>query len=493
MKFIFGGLRGKLILTYTLVTVLAMMALEAMVLMLFLGFSVLNKTDQRQYLDDVMYVLYPRASEYLQPGREDLTGLQKWLDGTWESGYASQPAMNAFDSPAAAITPGSTLLVLDPKLKVIAQSPATDENLVGRAYPVDDDALRAILNRSLDGEIDSIRLSVKIEHGRTRLAVPIFKEDVKSKVVGVILVTVEPVSPVLLSALAVYLGAIVGTGLFLLVLVAPFGALFGFVASRGLTRRLTRLARAADEWSDGNFVTLQEDRSRDEIGVLSTRMRHMAERIQDLLHAQQELGVMEERNRLARDLHDTVKQQSFATYMQIRAARNLLANNPAEAEKHLQDAEGLIRTSQQELNLLITELRPAELETQGLQGALQAYAASWYQHTRIPVNFTSNSERRLPLAVEQALFRVTQEALSNVARHSRATAVNILLDFTVTHVRLEVDDNGIGFDPQQVAGRGFGLESMQERVRELGGKLEIKSQTDEGTRVVVSLPILKKG
>ena len=80
-----------------------------------------------------------------------------------------------------------------------------------------------------------------------------------------------------------------------------------------------------------------------------------------------------------------------------------------------------------------------------------------------------------------------------MARHSRATSVNISLDFTVTHVRLEVDDNGIGFDLQQVAGRGFGLESMQERVSELGGKLEIKSQTDEGTRVVVSLPILKKG
>ncbi|MEM5773701.1 MAG: hypothetical protein AAGU05_01775, partial [Anaerolineaceae bacterium] len=246
MKFIFGGLRGKLILTYTLVTVLALMALEAVVLLFFVGFSVLNKTDQRQYLDDVVAVLYPRASEYLQPDQEDLDGLQEWLAGVRESGYASLPPMNAFDSPAAAITPGSTLLVLDVDQNVIAQAPREgDDTLLGQPYRPGQENLQFIIDRALEGSTDSIALSIKTNRNKTVLAVPVFKKGINSRVLGVILVTLEPVSSVLLSALAVYLGAIVGTGLFLLVLVAPFGALFGFIASHGLTRRLTRLARAA--------------------------------------------------------------------------------------------------------------------------------------------------------------------------------------------------------------------------------------------------------
>jgi NarL family two-component system sensor histidine kinase LiaS len=293
----------------------------------------------------------------------------------------------------------------------------------------------------------------------------------------------------LLNTLPVYLGWVFGTGLLMLMAVAPFGALFGYIMSRGLTRRLTALTHAADSWSEGNFQALPVDRSRDEIGVLGMRLRNMAERIQNLLHTQQELAILEERNRLARDLHDTVKQQSFATFMQVRAARNLLASDPEAAEKHLAEVEGLIKTSQQELSLLITELRPAALGDQGLASALRAYLKTWYGHTRIPATVQVNGERWLPLALEQALYRVTQEALSNVARHSRASAVTLQLEFQPDLVRLEIADNGIGFDPQQAAGQGFGLESMSARLAELGGRLEVRSGREQGTQVTALVPL----
>ncbi|TLN04873.1 sensor histidine kinase, partial [bacterium] len=223
------------------------------------------------------------------------------------------------------------------------------------------------------------------------------------------------------------------------------------------------------------------------------RLRNMAERTQNLLHTQQELAILEERNRLARDLHDTVKQQSFATQMQVRAARNLLPGNPAEAAARLAEAEELIKASQQDLGLLISELRPAALEDRGLTGALRDYLETWQEHSRIPAALQVSGERRLPLAREQALFRVAQEALSNVARHSRASEVTLTLEFQPTLVRLEISDNGVGFEPAQTDGRGFGLESMNARMTELGGWLKVHSTDNQGTRVVAIAPLVEEG
>ncbi len=494
MRSFFSGLRGKLTLTYTLVTVLALMAIMVVFLVLGMLLTGLTESDRRGYLSDVISTLYPQARDFLQPGAEDLPGLQEWLEGVSEAGYASLPAQDPFDSPAAAIVPGSSMLVISPDMTVLAQAPLEPNNLVGQHYVSGEDTVSpSILEKALNGTWDSLSLSATTDRGKTRMAVPIYETDRSSALVGVILLTLEPSPSMLFSTLPVYLGGILGAGLLMLIAVAPFGALFGFIMSRGLTRRLSALSGAADAWSEGDFRPLPIDRSRDEIGALGMRMRNMAERIQNLLHTQQELAILEERNRLARDLHDTVKQQSFATFMQIRAARNLLQSDPAEAEKHLTEAESLIKSSQQDLSLLITELRPAALEDQGLSGALRAYLITWNEYSRIPATFQVTGERRLPLGLEQTLFRVTQEALSNVARHSRASAATLQLDIQAELVRLEIADNGVGFDPQQAAGKGFGLESMSARMAELGGWLKIHSTRDEGTRVVAVAPLMPKG
>lgn len=494
MRSFFSGLRGKLTLTYTLVTVLALMAIMVLFLVLGLLLSGMTENDQRSYLNDVIYMLYPKARDFLQPGAEDLPGLQEWLEEVADSGYASLPAQDAFDSPAAAIVPGTQLVVIGPDRTVLAQAPLEPNNLVGRHYvPREDVVSQSVLDAAFEGDSDALALSATTSAGKTRLAVPVYQSDRSSAVVGVILLTLEPSPPMILSTLPVYLGGILGAGLLMLMGVAPFGTLFGYIMSRGLTRRLSALSSAADAWSEGDFRPLPIDRSHDEIGVLGMRMRNMAERIQNLLHTQQELAILEERNRLARDLHDTVKQQSFATFMLIRTARNLLTSNPAEAEKHLAEAENLIKASQQDLSLMITELRPAELEDQGLTGALRAYLNTWNEYARIPTTLQVSGERRLPLALEQTLFRVTQEALSNVARHSRASAATLLLEIQPDSVRLEIADNGVGFDLQRTDGQGFGLESMNARMAELGGWVKIHSAPNQGTRVVAIAPLAAKG
>jgi NarL family two-component system sensor histidine kinase LiaS len=501
-------LRGKLILTYTLVTVLALLALEVLVLLLLYVPTSLLDTNQHQYFSDVVSVLYPQASSFLQPGSEDLPGLQSWLEGVYNSGYASLPPQNIFDSPAAPIDRNDPMYVLSAGGTVLAQAPHGNNSLIGRQYtPPDISGSQRILENALKKDYTTQDLYIPKPDGNYLIAVPISAKEPNSQLVGVIVLAIKP-APVILGArlaqasqnLLVVAGVVLLTGTLLLMAVAPFGALFGLIMSRGLTRRLKALTQAADAWSEGDFSVLPQDRSQDEIGILGRQMRHMAERIHALLHTQQELAMMEERNRLARDLHDTVKQQTFATLMQVRAARNLLAGSrltdsgladseqSAEALKHLEEAEGLIKTSQQELGRVIEELRPAALEGQGLAVALQDYVNRWSQRSCIPATFQAQNEQRLPLEVEQTLYRVAGEALSNIVRHSRASAAAVFLDYQPDQVSLVVSDNGIGFDPQAERS-GFGLQAMQERLARLSGNLVIDSSPENGSVLTATLPI----
>lgn len=198
-----------------------------------------------------------------------------------------------------------------------------------------------------------------------------------------------------------------------------------------------------------------------------------------LLH---DLAVAQERNRLARDLHDSVKQQVFAASMQLGAARVLLQHNPEAARTHVVEAEQLAQQAGTELSLIIHELRPVALGDKGLAEALQAYTRNWGRQTNIRAEMQIQGERPLPPATEHALLRVAQEALANVARHSHATAVTIDLIYAPDTVTLTITDKGHGFDNATVS-HGVGLASMRERIEGLGGRVQVESQVGAGTRV----------
>jgi two-component system, NarL family, sensor histidine kinase LiaS len=488
----FRGLRGKLTLTYTLVTVLALLALEILLLAAALLLSSLLNDDKRSYLSDVVITLGPKASKYMQPGQVDAPGLQAWLEQTRSAGYASLEPTGLFDSPAAAIVKGSSLYALSADGTVLAQAPAGSSSLVGRKYtPPNITGAGQALQRGMEGGTDSLRLSATTPEGNLWMAVPVRQAGSDTRVIGLVIVTVRPSPPMLLQVFPTLLISVLVTGILLLMAVIPFGTLFGYIMSRGLTRRLAALTRAADAWGEGDFSAMPSDRANDEIGYLALRMRNTAERVQNLLQTQQQLAMMEERSRMARELHDTVKQQAFATLMQVRAARNLLETQPEEAGKRLEEAERLIKTSQQDLGLILAELRPAALEGQGLAGALRGYLESWSQNARIPAELNVLNERALPLEAEQALYRVAQEALSNAARHSRASAVTVRLAYEPGQVILSVCDNGVGFDPLERADgktRGYGLQNMQERLSALHGWLAIDSTPGKGTSISATVP-----
>jgi signal transduction histidine kinase len=216
------------------------------------------------------------------------------------------------------------------------------------------------------------------------------------------------------------------------------------------------------------------------------RERERNEGLVDELQAAQqrlkELAVIDERNRLARELHDSVKQQVYAISMQLGAARVLL-DQESQAYDPVSEAERLSRQAGAELTALIRELRPAGLESKALAEALRDYVASWSRQNGISARLNTDQAASIPLPGDETLFRVAQESLANVARHSRARNVTIELANRDHETTLKVEDDGIGFDLAGVE-KGIGLDSMRERLETIGGRLNISSQASHGTRII---------
>jgi signal transduction histidine kinase len=287
-----------------------------------------------------------------------------------------------------------------------------------------------------------------------------------------------------------WLAAVAGSFLPALCVMLPIAALiglfFGFITARSLTKRLGRVATASEAWSAGNFAVSIQDKPGDELGQLGQRLNAMAQQLQTLVSTQQELAVAEERNRLALDLHDSVKQQAFAASAQLGAARALLPTNLPAAEARLAEAENLMDGLRQELAHLILELRPPQLAQKGLAAALREYVAEWSRQNGLPAEISITGERTLPNETEQSLFRIAQEALANIACHSRATHANITLAFEPQQTRLEIADNGRGFDTQNIQA-GVDTRSMRERAQAIGGAFALTSTPNTGTTITVTI------
>jgi signal transduction histidine kinase len=202
------------------------------------------------------------------------------------------------------------------------------------------------------------------------------------------------------------------------------------------------------------------------------------------------LAALEERNRLARDLHDSAKQKAFAALAQLGAANGLVAKKPENARVHLTEAEGLVHDVLQEIDTIIQELHPAALQAYGLANVVREYAYDWAARHNIEIDVRIEGQRQLPLEVEQALYRIIQEALSNIARHSQADKAELALVYNPQNLQIAICDNGRGFDLQKVRS-GLGLYSMRERAEKIQGEIHIESVKNGGTRVLIALPLEK--
>ncbi|RLD93088.1 MAG: hypothetical protein DRJ13_15945, partial [Bacteroidetes bacterium] len=267
-----------------------------------------------------------------------------------------------------------------------------------------------------------------------------------------------------------------------------FGIIFGFLNAKFLTDRLDKVTTSARAWSQGNFTVLVDDHNRDELAELGHTLNNMAVQMDNLLDERQEISIMEERNRLARELHDSVKQQAFAASAQLAAAHSLYKRDPDSAVSNLFEAERLVDDVRRELTDLIHELRPAALKGEGLVKATRQLAAETENMLGIPILVRVKGERTIPLDIEQTLYRILQGALSNVARHSFAKRVDIQITYSRVDIQLSIEDDGIGFQPADHS-YGIGLKSIQERIDLINGSMHLTSQPGDGTQLLIQAPI----
>lgn len=203
----------------------------------------------------------------------------------------------------------------------------------------------------------------------------------------------------------------------------------------------------------------------------------------------QQLAVMKERNRLARDLHDSVTQALYGiTLYSEAAARQLASGELGLATGHLSEIQETAQESLQEMRLLVFELRLPMLKDEGLAAALQARLEAVESRAGLEVAFESQINGGLPAEVEEGLYRIAQEALNNTLRHAQAQRVCVRLLQNGRSVALEVKDDGLGFDLNQTRQQGgFGLRSMEERAARLGAGLKVESKEGHGTKIVVEV------
>lgn len=480
----FRGLRWKLTLSYTAVTVATLLVLE--ILLIFgIGYIIFNTNLLPNLMVTALETfITPQVASFLDNPQPNTDSLREWLDFAYSEGISFQSAQNPnVRLELGELDQGARLIVMDQKLEVLVSRPELSESEISDLFQ----SSAGLMNAALQGKRDAESISRK-SGGKLTTAVPVVNEDMQ--VLGVVLMIIDS-SP---RGSIVGLISLGGASLILFsVATGIIGTIFGFFTARALTKRLWRVSQAAESWSQGDFTAFIQDRSGDELSQMAQQLNRMAEQLQNLLQTQQELATLEERNRLARDLHDSVKQQVFATTMQLAAARAVLTQDPEAAQEHLDEAESLARQAQRELTTIILELQPGTLQGKGLAQALKEYIADWSRLNEITAQINMQGECTLPLEIKQTLFRVAQEGLSNIARHSQATRVGVQLLCNQAEISLTLSDNGVGFDPSSSEGKGIGLRIMHERMQDLGGKLRLESEMGKGTHLTAVVRYKKEG
>lgn len=293
--------------------------------------------------------------------------------------------------------------------------------------------------------------------------------------------------------------------IFLVVIFAIIiGALSGYICGNKLKKRLEQLGEATLKYQRGNFAHRVPHLGEDEVGMMAGHLNQMADNIEKQVASLQKLStekaewneqlkksvISEERGRLARELHDAVSQQLFAISMMSSAIQESIDPDHVKLKKRITMVEKMAGDAQSEMRALLMHLRPATLEGKGLKEGLEELFEEFEAKQPVALKWDITDVPDLPKGIQDHLFRIVQEAMSNVFRHSQATSVTVRLIVVNRQLHLRIVDNGIGFDMDEPKTSSYGMQSIQERTNEIGGTAEIISFPGKGVQIEVKVPII---
>lgn len=278
----------------------------------------------------------------------------------------------------------------------------------------------------------------------------------------------------------------------------------GFQSSNYIKVRLDSISVLIKQFANGNYdssiYSVEDDeltRIGKELNELGGKLQSQVKSLQRMADEKSEFAksahktaVIEERQRLARDLHDAVSQQLFALTMMSEAAVKQFEKNPETAKEQMVDVAKAALQSQTEMRALLLHLRPVHLSGDSLPTGIGKLIAELKQKSQIDFNVSIDKDLYLSETIEEHVFRIVQEALSNILRHASATKVNVDISQRARELFIHIRDDGKGFDVNHQSDRktSYGLKTMHERSEELGGTFTVRSNIEEGTYIDIRIP-----
>ncbi|MFD1037677.1 histidine kinase [Virgibacillus byunsanensis] len=292
--------------------------------------------------------------------------------------------------------------------------------------------------------------------------------------------------------------------LFYVMLAVVISIYAGFKSSGELKERLDYLSVLITQFSNGNYhsrIYFNED---DEITRIANELNKLGERLQDQVKSLQRMAdekadfaksahkaaTIEERQRLARDLHDAVSQQLFALTMMSESALRQFDKNPDVAKDQLKDVANSALQAQTEMRALLLHLRPVHLSGEPLPIGIRKLVEELKQKSTLDFTVVIDEKLSITETTEEHVFRIIQESFSNTLRHAAATEVKLEISLRSNELFIFISDNGKGFNVDEDTSRktSYGLKTMKERSEELGGTFKIRSIQGEGTNIEIRIP-----
>ncbi|CAH0237374.1 sensor histidine kinase [Peribacillus simplex] len=294
--------------------------------------------------------------------------------------------------------------------------------------------------------------------------------------------------------------------IFLPSLVMTVGLIYGVVSGMFWKRQLERVDEGLYLLEQGRLPSQQETYPVQEMAKMVERMHLIHKQINEQTKLSQKMAnekaidqekqiqeiVSQERNRLARELHDSVSQQLFAASMFMSAITESQSDMEKTEMKQFKVVEEMIHQSQLEMRALLLHLRPVALKGKSLHEGMKELLLELAQKVTMDINWKMEPVT-LDKGIEDHLFRILQESISNTLRHAKANSLEVLLIVRDGMVILRITDDGIGFNAEESKTGSYGLQNMHERAVELGGTMQLVSVPNKGTKLEVKIPLLNAG